>query len=368
MTSGDESIGVVTNLPAPYRLPVFEQLSSTFDMTVYFCMRQKENRHWDPNLSEYSEWYEFLPRWQFGPLSINPTVYEQIVEGRYDAVLIADNANTIPATVAAYAAARRIDSAFGIWTEGIDTEYYHDQVGATQPIVERFRQEMYPRADVCFGYSEAAGEWFRGRGAPDNRIVTGKQVVPASLLPKDPGSQPGTDTTTICSLGSLEKRKGVPRLIKAFQHLDPINGRLSIAGDGPLRSAVEKLSSGDDRITIHGHVSEEMKASLLAAADIFVLPTLHDPWGLVVNEALHYGTPVVVTDMAASSELIRETGAGAILPDATVSTIQATLERVIHNPRLMTTFRQRAQRVTCASDVSVGARGFDRAFRHLLET
>lgn len=366
MIKKNKSICVITNIPAPYRLPVFESLSSTFDMTVYFCMRHKTDRHWNPKLSEYGEWFEVLPRWQLGPLSINPSVYWEVVNAQYDAVLAADNGSTIPTTVAAYAAARRINSKFGIWTEGIDTEFYHDQAGITRPIVERFRREMYGRADVCFGYSSAAGEWLRSRRAPDDKIVTGTQVVPASILPANPPLRSETDSTMICSLGSLEHRKGVTRLIKAFQDLDPTNARLSVGGDGPLRPTVEKLASGDDRITVHGHVSEKTKASLLADADIFVLPTLHDPWGLVVNEALHYGTPVIVTKMAGSSELIQETGAGVILRDAKIPTIQAALKRIIHNQGQLATFTRRAQRVTCASDVSVGSRGFDRTFRKLL--
>ncbi|WP_179233615.1 glycosyltransferase family 4 protein [Halorubrum ezzemoulense] len=333
---------------------------------MYFCQRAEESRHWDPELGDYGDWDEFLPNIQFGPLFVNPSVYRKIIDAQHDAILIGDNGATIPTTIAAYAAAQRIDAPVGIWTEGIDTDYYHEQAGSTRPIVERFRRTMYARADVCLGYSRAAGDWLRNRGVPDHRIITGRQVVPASILPEAPPTQSTSNETTICSLGYLERRKGLIPLLNTFKQIDRTDIELCIAGDGPLRPTVKKHARDDDRITFHGHVSEEKKASLLAGADLFVFPTFHDPWGLVVNEALHYGTPVMVTRMAASSELVQDTGAGWVLPEATVPVIRAALKRIIDNPKLLKTFAQHARRAECVSDVSVGTLGFNLTFQQLL--
>lgn len=366
MTRRDDAVCIVTNSPAPYRLPVFDRLASQYDLTVYFCTQFDDRRHWDPDLSAYGDWYEFLPGRRIGPLVWNLSVYSEIAGGDYDAVLVGDNGDTVLTTATAYVAVRRSDTKFGIWTEGIDTEYYQQTGGLARPLIERFRREMYGRADVCLGYSAAAARWLTERGVPAERIVTGTQVVPESILPPATEESPSSGDLTILSLGNLEQRKGVARLVRSFRRSDVSDARLAVAGDGPLRTEIDRLAREDDRITVHGRVSDSEKASLLADADLFVLPTRHDPWGLVVNEALHYSTPVVVTEMAASSELVERTGAGIVLPDATVETIGDTLERVTADAELLSTLERRASRVTCASDVSVGCRGFQRAFDHLL--
>jgi glycosyltransferase involved in cell wall biosynthesis len=366
MTSREESVAIVTNEPAPYRLPVFEDLSQEFDLTVYFCRTTEEDRHWEPDLSKYGDWHKQLSFRRIGPLILNPDAYSTLVDGNYDAILVGDNARTIPTTVAALLAARHSGAGFGIWTEGIDTGYYHQQGSFSRPFVELFRQIIYSKSDICLGYSNAAGRWLRTRQVEPTRIVTGTQVVPAQILPSTPpDSQFTTDGTKVVSLGYLEDRKGVVELLHAFRNARLEGMTLSVAGDGPKRNEIERIAADDPTIQILGYIDEETKAELLEAADLFVFPTKSDPWGLVVNEALHFDTPVIATEMAASSELLTATGAGIVLPDAEIMTIRETLTRIKNDEDLLTTLQRRASRVDCASDVKVGTVGFRKAFRKL---
>lgn len=79
-----------------------------------------------------------------------------------------------------------------------------------------------------------------------------------------------------------------------------------IAGTGPFEEKLKKKASGDERIEFLGYISEQKKADYFDVADLFVLPTHHDPWGLVVNEAINYGTPVITTEAAGAKELLVE--------------------------------------------------------------
>ena len=65
------------------------------------------------------------------------------------------------------------------------------------------------------------------------------------------------------------------------------------AGDGPLRPALESMETDSLSLRFLGHVSYEQLPEIYASADLLVLPTLSDEWGLVVNEALGVGVPVL---------------------------------------------------------------------------
>ncbi len=92
-------------------------------------------------------------------------------------------------------------------------------------------------------------------------------------------------------------------LLEAFERVD--GGELRIAGDGPLREMVEAAAARDPRIRLIGHIAGEALARAYQDADVLVVPSLYEPWGLVVHEGLAYGLPVIVTDeVGAADDLI----------------------------------------------------------------
>ena len=101
-------------------------------------------------------------------------------------------------------------------------------------------------------------------------------------------------------------------LIKAVKNCR-INGydiKILIVGEGDFKSKLIKFSEEilPDAI-FTGHINPEELYKYYYASDIFVLPTHNDPWGLVVNEAMACGLPVIVTDAAGSSlDLIKDNG------------------------------------------------------------
>lgn len=105
---------------------------------------------------------------------------------------------------------------------------------------------------------------------------------------------------TFLYVGRLSKEKGVDLLISSFASVfaDFSNVRLHIVGNGPLFAKC-KMQVNDLNVSnvllIGALVGEELKNAYLNA-NCFVLPSLIEPWGLVVNEALCLGTPVVVAD------------------------------------------------------------------------
>ena len=99
-------------------------------------------------------------------------------------------------------------------------------------------------------------------------------------------------------LGRLHPKKGLDHLIAAMQAL-PAATRLDIYGDGPsdYTFAVRRVAAQTGRdIRFHGAVSDADKSRAFANADLFVLPSYSENFGIAVAEALAHGVPVLTTD------------------------------------------------------------------------
>lgn len=122
------------------------------------------------------------------------------------------------------------------------------------------------------------------------------------------------DERIVLYVGRLEEYKGIKLLLSAFQRLAGEEGnlRLAIAGSGTLRTHVEAIAADADcRVTYLGRLSGDDVLRAYLAADFLVLPSLFEPWGLVVNEAMACGLPVIVSDrVGCADDLVRpgETG------------------------------------------------------------
>jgi len=109
-------------------------------------------------------------------------------------------------------------------------------------------------------------------------------------------------------VGRLSHEKNIDMLIDVFNK----NGKnLSIVGSGKIRENLE--NNAKSNITFYGHVKNKDLVNVYAKHDIFILPSLSEPWGLVVDEALYYGLPVLVSEMVGcSDDMVTPYNAGLI--------------------------------------------------------
>ena len=121
------------------------------------------------------------------------------------------------------------------------------------------------------------------------------------------------DAVVFLFVGRLEKHKGLGALIAAFEQLaaSDLNARLVIVGDGSLRDEVGRAAAADVRIASCGRLQGDELLSAYCAADVLVVPSEFEPWGLVVNEAMACGLLVIASDrVGCGDDLIlgRDTG------------------------------------------------------------
>ncbi len=123
----------------------------------------------------------------------------------------------------------------------------------------------------------------------------------------------------ILFLSRVHWKKGLDRLIPALRYLE--GAHLAVAGndDGDYGKKLDRLASRAgvlERITFTGPVYGEEKRRILSAADIFVLPSYSENFGIAVLEAMAAGLPVVVTPEVGLSPQVESAGAGVVLDGA----------------------------------------------------
>jgi glycosyltransferase involved in cell wall biosynthesis len=132
----------------------------------------------------------------------------------------------------------------------------------------------------------------------------------------------------------LEREKGVRVALEAARLLPPL--RLLIAGTGHDERRLRRAAGAGPRVTFLGRVDHDRLPRVLAAADLFVHPSLCDEGRpLSIVEAAAAGLPVVVSDSAGARELVDHGRTGLLVPRNDPATLAAAIRRVLDDPRPM---------------------------------
>jgi glycosyltransferase involved in cell wall biosynthesis len=135
-------------------------------------------------------------------------------------------------------------------------------------------------------------------------------------------------------VGRLAPEKNVSTLLDAFGLYRDCGGnwRLVIAGDGPLNDTLREKADTHVRtgaVVFTGHLNIQELPSLYEAAGCFVLPSMREPWGLVVNEAMASALPVIVSSRCGcADDLVIEGWNGFVIDSSTASSVAAALTRI----------------------------------------
>ena len=209
---------------------------------------------------------------------------------------------------------------------------------------------LYRRADAVVTYGSQVSRYVGARRGGRGNVFEAPQAVSADEFGKEISEQlrlharvhagaPAEEGFLALFVGRLVREKGVRVLLDAWRRAQLGEGAvLALAGEGPLRAEVER--AGPD-VQALGFVPRDHLPSLYAAADVLVLPSVRtetflEPWGLVVNEAMHQGRPVLVTDAvgAAAGGLVRDGRNGLVVPQGDAGALALRLRTLAHNPGL----------------------------------
>jgi glycosyltransferase involved in cell wall biosynthesis len=217
------------------------------------------------------------------------------------------------------------------------------------PVWRMLRSIFYPLAFGLITMTAGARDYFPARLRRRSWVIPNAAELPAAAEPRRSGR-------TLTAVGRLVPQKGFDLLLEAFAEIAPRHPDwlLLIWGEGPDRQALEAQRDRlglADRVLMPG--ISKSPGSWIETADIFVLSSRYEGWGIVLLEAMAAGLPAVSFDCEfGPREMIRDGVDGLIAPAENVPALAATLDRLMADAplraRLGAAARQSSERFTTA--------------------
>jgi glycosyltransferase involved in cell wall biosynthesis len=227
------------------------------------------------------------------------------------------------------------------------------------------RRHFVARCDAFLAYGTLAARYLVELGAAPSRIVTSTNAVDTRRFRE---AIPDRDATrdalgwsgrkVVMYSGRLIPQKGVDILIEAVARCAG-NYVLALVGDGPERARHELRARTvlGDRAVFLGNKPYSELPRIYAAADVLVLPSRNEVWGLVVNEALAAGVPVIATDeTGVAHDLIAPTGAGLMVAYGDEVGLANALRHILESDDVRAQMRLAARAAIEARDCEAYAR------------
>jgi glycosyltransferase involved in cell wall biosynthesis len=231
--------------------------------------------------------------------------------------------------------------------------------------VARLEQRACHEADAVIAVSEhTRGEALRHYGAPPDGVrVVHNAVDMARFAPRDAGllrrfrrALARDAEPLLLYVGRLDPEKGVEALLKAAEILagkgTPF--RFAIAGNGILEAKLREAASGtalSGRVVFAGYAQGEVLSYLYQSAQVVVVPSLYEPFGIVALEAMASGVPVVASATGGLAEIITDGRDGLLVPAGDAGRLAAVLETLLASPslgqRLCESARRRVEEEFC---------------------
>lgn len=325
----------MTNLPVPYRMAFFEELGKKVDLTVAFERKSATNREqsW---LVDHADGFKaiFLKGKPVGEEDgFCPEICKVIRKGKYDLVIV--GVYHTPTAMLAIEYMRLHKIPYMISSDG---GFVKDDVR----LKHKIKAHYMTGANGYFSPSACSDDYIVHYGADPKKIcrypftsmretdIPQYEDVDRSYYRKKIGI---TEPEMILGIGQFIHRKGWDILIQAVAQIDRNIAVVIVGGEAP--SDYKKLCDdhGLKHIYFENFKDKKTLANYYRAADITILPTREDIWGLVVNESLSYGVPVITTDRCnAGMELIEEGKTGSIVPVDQVIELRDAIVKAFNKP------------------------------------
>ena len=228
--------------------------------------------------------------------------------------------------------------------------------------MEWLKKRFMHRCDGFVVPGKSSFEYLRSLGAEEEDIHSAPNAVDIALFSRR-AEDVRRDATLqrqalrlpfrfFLYVGRLVAEKGVFDLLQAYGTLDPLlraEVGLVFVGDGPARPDLERQAAAipGKSVRFTGFVHREQLASYYALAETFVFPTYTDTWGLVVNEAMACGLPIIVSRAAGCvADLVEDTWNGRTIAPGDTLELACAMDELARAPeRRLSMARNSSQRI-----------------------
>lgn len=360
-------LAYVVSHPIQYQAPLLRRLSSSgvLDLTVLFQSAHGVAASWDPGFEREVAYdvpllegyrHRFLRNRSLRPGIhsfsglINPGLFTDLRE--FDAVLVHGYAHMSDWIAFASTLGRRLP----LLVRG---ESHPDKPEVSRRPLRRARRlllsTLHRQVSACLAIGELSREFYRWLGVPAERIYFSPYCVDneffenrSRAVRKERGAWLrahglNANLPVVLFAAKLQPWKRPLDFVAALRHLEGEVNAIVI-GDGPLRSIVQMELASIPSARYIGFVNQTEIAAWYGAADIFVLPSEREPWGLAVNEAIAGGAVPIVTDAVGSARDLVANGGGLVVPVGDRRRLADAIGQLAKNPSQ----RETSQRVASA--------------------
>jgi glycosyltransferase involved in cell wall biosynthesis len=341
--------------PIQYQAPLFARVAADpeIDFTAFFCSDISVRPFVDPGFQREIAWdtpllegyrHEFLPAWgdRARITALRPWTHglaRRLRHGGFDALWVHGYAR-LPHLIA-IANAKRLGLKVLLRDEPWAASRVRSALKNTakdvffaglRPLVDAVLAIGSHNRDYMLSYGFAPSRTFLVPYAVDNATFAGRAAAAGRTrekLRRELGLAPGRPV--ILFAGKLQERKRPHDLLAAYARLtgerDPY---LVFVGDGEMSDTLAAQAAGLEGVRFAGFRNQSELPRFYDLCDVFVLPSRHEPWGLVVNEAMCAGRAIVASDeVGAAADLVREGENGFVFPAGNVEALAADLARVL---------------------------------------
>jgi glycosyltransferase involved in cell wall biosynthesis len=375
-------IAFITNFCPHYRVETFQKLAEKYKVFFYF-------------FSQGTEWYwlkehgvrngDFQGEYLGGTRKSNSKTAIDLIRRLwnvpYDVYIKCINGRfALPLT---YMIARLRGKPFILWTgiwQTLQTPFHR--------LILPITRFIYRNSDAIIVYGEHVKSFLVEQGTDPRRIFIAHHAVDNKVYSREIDARErddlrtrlklARDTRIVLYIGRLENEKGIPFLLRAFASLHFSDVTLLLVGQGRENESLAALvrSLGiNEKVRFVGYVPPEDTIALYSLSYAMVLPSIstprgREPWGLVVNEAMNQGLPIIATDAvgAAAGGLIRDKQNGFIVPEQNSEKLAEALDVLLNSPGLRAQMSQIARETIQDWDNDRMVAGFCKAVEYVLQS
>ena len=302
-----------------------------------------KNRSWCPGLGSF-----------FG--LFNPGIWSLIRREKFDAVVL--YTGYVYATFWIALVAARISGAAVLFGTDAHALSSRDNQGWKSTVKKLLWPRLFRLADVVILPSSGGYALMRSLGIGEERLALTPYcvdndwwIMESSRVDREVVRRRWDvpkEAPVVLFCAKLQPWKRPQDVLRAFVRAGLPNSYLVFAGDGALRSALEsevrslKIS---ERVRFLGFVNQSQLPETYTASDVFVLASEYEPFGVVVNESMLCGCPVIVSDrVGAKFDLVREDETGFVFPMGDVGALSELLHQVLQSPERLKRISESARK------------------------
>lgn len=364
-------IAFVHEEPNPYRVPFFNRLirKNDIDFQVFYCYGGNLDRGGELELEKSREFSEILSGNALNiPFSMtknyfNPLIWTKLSKGQFDCVLVGGYYHLTMLFAIIWARVHKVPYII------ISESHFLNRRNRLKSFIKKILlTPIVKKTSAYLPLGKYAGEYLIHYGADPENIFyfpntpnveyfikeSDKYRREKNEIKKKLGIK---NNYLVIYVGRLVKVKGLFTLLQGFKEVRKThnNASLLFVGDGVLKNLLKEFVAKEEIEDVHfaGSVPNEELPRYYGISDIFVLPSLYEPWGVVVNEAMASALPIVLSDKVGSrGELLREGENGFTYPSKEYMKLAGCILKILSEPDELKEMGQLSRRIIQNFDYS----------------